>query len=155
MDFILGHEDRIKTVAQLNREFHRYHKLKRSERVVPNQKACNPIVLVLNPLQYYSEFGDKWFAVYYKDFYVTIERGDSALFGPHVARLFYQICRGNTVWIGTAQLKGNFFSRKIMRKKLRIAIIAKKYYVSPKLGEDIVDIDPPDPEEFVIEAKRR
>lgn len=153
MDFILGHEDRIKTVLQLNEEFHKFHKLRKSQRVGTKKKASDPITLVLNPPQYHAELEDKWFAVYYRKFYVTIERGESTMFGPHVARLHYQVCRGNTVWVGTAQLKGNFFSRKVMRKKLRIAIIAKKFYVSPKMGEDVVDIDPPDKDEMII-AKR-
>lgn len=141
MDFTLANEDKVESVAQLNKKFRKFHMLTRSQRVGTKKLSSDPIVLVLNPPQYNSQFEDKWFAVYYRNFFVTIEKGSSTMFGPHVARLFYQVCRGNTVWVGTAQLRGNFFSRKNIRKKLRIAILKKKYYISPKEGEEIVYLD--------------
>lgn len=138
----LGEENPTRSVGQLRTEFFKFHRLKRAERVRKEQAAMNPIALKINPPQYHSDLDDKWFAVYHRHFYVTIEKGDS-LFGPHIAKLHIQIYPGYNVWLGTAQLKFNFFSRKETRKKLRLAIVKKKYFCTENSEEEIVELIKP------------
>lgn len=139
MNFELSENFPTKSVGELNTEFHKHHKPRKK---FGEKRAANPIALILNPPQFNSDLEDKWFAVYYRHFFVTIEKGKT-MFGPHIATLQIQIHPGNNVWLGTAQLKFNFFSRKELRKKLRLAIIAKKYFVSLKSAENIVEFSPP------------
>lgn len=135
MDLFLdyGEEIPVKSVGELHSQFILFHSKKKNER-----RPLNPITLTLNPPQYFNELEDKWFAVYYRQFFVTITQGNR-LFGPHVAQLFIQVYPGKNAWLGTAQLKFNFYSRKEIRKKLRTAITRKKYYCSEKSAEAIVE----------------
>lgn len=143
MDLFLdyGEEIPVKSVGQLNRDFIRFHRRKKGE-----TRSLNPITLTLNPPQFYSELEDKWFAVYYRNFYVTITQGNT-IFGPHVAQLHIQIHAGKKVWLGTAQLRFNFFSPREAKKKLRIAISKRKYFCSEKSGEEIVEFTKPGDED--------
>lgn len=136
MDLILdyGEENEVSTVGELKRQFYRFHRRKR--------ETLNPIVLKLNPPQFFSELDDKWFAVYYRKFFVTITEGKS-MFGPHVAQLSIQIYPGRSEWLGTCQLKYNFFSKKELRKKLRLAITKQKYFCSEKSAQKIIEFTQP------------
>lgn len=139
MDLFLdyGEEISVKSVGQLKEEFYRFHR-KRAK-----SKTLNPITIVHNPSQYYSELEDKWFAVYYRNFFVTVTEG-GGIFGPHVAQLFIQVYRGKHVWLGTAQFKFLFPSKLKLRKKLRLAIVKRKYFCSEKSATEIIEFTRPD-----------
>lgn len=140
LDF--GEEYPTRSVGDLRREFLRFHKLRRREiDFSKRQWAMNPLVLLLNPPQYFSEIDDKWFAVYHRKFFVTITEGKT-MFGPHVAQLFIQIYPGYNAWLGTAQFKCNFYSKKELKRKLRLAITKAKYFVSEKSAEEMVEFRP-------------
>lgn len=151
MDIFLdfGEEYPTRSVGDLRREFLKFHTLRRREidrsrKII--QRVMNPVALKLNPPQYFNEIEDKWFAVYHRKFFVTITEGKT-MFGPHIAQLFIQVYPGYSVWLGTAQMKCNFYSRKEIRKKLRLAISKEKYFVSESSAEEIVEFHPPKDED--------
>jgi len=126
-------------VGDLIEKFNTFHRL-------PRRKALNPISLVLNPE---TTDGSLWFpnseiyiAVYYKHFYVAIDKHIHTLNGWHRARLFYQVAPGNAAWLATAQIKCSFYDRKAIRKKLRCAIVLRKYYASDLSKEKLIRLLP-------------
>ena len=144
LEFEIDENDDSFLVGDLIDKFNAFHHK-------PRRKALNPISLVLNPE---TKDGQLWypdteiyFAVYYKHFYVTIEKHLHAINGWHRARLFYQIAPGNASWLATAQFKCGFYDRKTIRKKLRGAIIRKLYYASELSRDKIVRLTPETKEE--------
>ena len=144
LEFELEENEDSFLVGDLIDKFNAFHRK-------PRRKALNPISLILNPEtkagQLWYPDSEIYFAVYYKHFYVAIEKHPSKLNASHRARLFYQIAPGHSTWLATAQFKCSFYDRKTIRKKLRSAIIRKLYYASELSRDKIVRISPETKEE--------
>ena len=144
LEFELEENEDSFLVGDLIDKFNSFHRK-------PRRKALNPISLVLNPE---TKTGDLWypdseiyFAVYYKHFYVTIEKHLLTINGWHRARLFYQVSPGHSAWLATTQIKCGFYDRKTIRKKLRTAIVLRKYYASQLSRDKLVRLTPETKEE--------
>lgn len=135
-DFELEREVPTKTVLQLKTRFYKWHTDKTQKAGWPHPvlKGMDPIALELNPTLLESAdplAGDKWFAVYYRNYFVTIEQSVShPLQGPHVAMLHIKAAK--LVWLGTMQLMFQFFNEDKLRICLRRAIRLREYFTSER-----------------------
>lgn len=115
---------------ELKRQFYRFHK--KTEEMWGSKtaiKTLNPIAVTDDT----AEDRDRWIAVYYRRFYVTLDQGTTITRGPHTAKLYYRGATGG-IWLGTCQIVCNFYDAKRLRRKLRLAIRRKDYFCTHESG---------------------
>lgn len=148
-DFEVRRNENLKSVLELRTRFFKWH----TDKSDGYPKGINPIALVLNPSQYVNPFDcdERWYAVYYRDYYVIIEQSHTnPIRGPHRAMLYIQIYPRTKVrparheWIGTALLECTFASEERVRIALRRAIRTRQYFIGEKLEEYKINMNPPE-----------
>lgn len=142
----------LKSVLELRTKFFKFHTTKDAEGI---KKGIEPIALVLNPPKYIDESDpfviETWFAVYHKNFYVSIEQNHvSPIRGPHKATLNIQLYPGKSgrpgkhEWLGTTTFSCVFSSEERIRIALRRAIRTRQYFVGEKIEEMLINMNPPE-----------
>lgn len=152
LDFEVSPDRPMRSVMQLRTRFFKWH----TDLAIPKHpRGIDPITLVLNPPKYVDDNDpfcvDTWFAVYYRSYYVKVEKSHLSPFhGPHIAKLYLQVYpakpgrRGSHEWIGTATFKCIFTNEEQLRICLRRAIRTRQYFVSDKTEEILIDMNPPE-----------
>lgn len=152
-DFEIGiaRDSDLRSVLELRTKFFKYH----TEKDGKLKRGIDPIALVLSPPKYVDESDpfatETWYAVYHKNFYVTIEQSHVApISGPHKAQLHIQIYPGKGgrpgkhEWLGTATFSCVFTSEERIRIALRRAIRTREYFVGEKVEEMLINMNPPE-----------
>lgn len=148
--FSISQQGRIACVQELKDRFYEYH----SEYIRGRRCAVAPNALVLNPLVTDTTL-DKYFAVYCKGYFVTVEINEHSPSDPHPAKLFIQVypARNNHFarfeWLGTTQITGYFFDEKAIRRGLFSAIRQRNYYCTNRVANSRIDFTPPEDQEAI------
>lgn len=152
----LDEERPCKTVGELHEEFFRIMRVKQRELLADFQDkrfVLRPQALVLNPPGWGSlqdpTRSDIYIAVYYRGYYVRIECGRSMLFGPHKFELMFQVRVGLHVKLGGWTSCFPFHQERTLRKKLKKAILLKKFFVSEHTAAMVVEIGLPEKDDSI------
>lgn len=152
----IGHvEAEVTTIGDLIDEFYCFHTLKKSEKVgkfKPKRIVLRPRTLILNPelLQTHNDIAkqDKYFAIYYQGFYVTIEHGRS-IGGPHKLELWKQIKGKKKIRLACWTALFFFFKEEKIRKLLKRALKERLYYASDYIRKTPITLEE-EKEGFII-----
>lgn len=161
LSFSLEDDGEVKSIGELKEAFYKvvillkkelYKKYRKDDR----KRIVKPQALIFNPPGYGNTEAvhhiDVYVAIYYHGYYVRIER-HTKIFGPHKFELFFQVCKGRHVWLGTATYECNFYSTKEIRRALRDLIMEREYFCSEKSAEEIVEF-PTYAEKITIKESR-
>lgn len=151
LGFVSTASTECRTIQQLLKSFYKFHSHFRKG----VRSGLNPIAFVLNPEQLNDPSNvwtvDRYFAVYYRKYFVVIEQNTNSPYsGPHAAKLYYEVYgptpyyHAYRVHLGTIQVCCNFFSKVAIRKALRGAIAKRRYFASEDMLETVIEFDEPD-----------
>ena len=103
------------------------------------EEGCfDPLLSLLNPEKdgvLYFPFSMVRLFFYRRDYRICIVKHHSTMSGPHAARLQLKGAEG-LHWLASCQIEGNFYHETTILEQVKLAIVQKRFYVSPKSATD-------------------